>query len=492
MNPVVQPWHDANFFGFTHVPLVVFDLDLSIAPCLSEKWTINPDGKSIEFGLVQNATWHDGLPVTADDVAFTIDYWRKNDVGSEGFWYNSYLDRVDVVDDNTIRISFKDSVALGALIAQIPGTAIMPKHIWENVESPRDYNGKDAMIGCGPFTFERFDKDADVVYLKRNGNYFGGRPSIDEIQWRHFKTIESLLLAIKAGDIDAQFEYYNPVTGAYVTNLLGTDNVQLSTVQDVGVPLHLLFGFKKYPTNITEFRQAVSYAIDYQALVDMILAGYGKVPKKGYYPPTVQGYNSDLPSLEYDPDRAKGILDNLGLVDLDKDGLRELPDGKRLSIPITPLSGNPSTVRAAEVISHQLQSVGLDTYVESLGKEAERKKAYKDRDYYINIGFCTPWSNILAEGAATYFADMPGMYGTCKDPELIELVMKTIEAKDINELKNSRSDMQKYISRELPAIALVWGDAIYPYRTDHWDGWPSMYGYGPVNYWTWFNLKRSQ
>jgi peptide/nickel transport system substrate-binding protein len=492
MNPTVQPWHDANFFGVTHVPLVLFDLNLSIAPCLAEKWVINPDGRSIKFYLAQNASWHDGVPITAEDVAFTIDYWRKNEIGSEGFWYKSYLDRVDVLDNHTVTVAFNEPIALDALIAQIPGTAIMPKHIWENVVSPKDYDGKDAMIGCGPFIFEKFDKDADVVYLKSNVNYFAGKSTVDEIQWQHFKTLESLLLALKAGEIDAQFEYYNPVPGAYIANLLGANNVELSAVPDIGVPLHLVFGYKKYPTNLTEFRQAVSYAIDYQALVDMIVAGYGEVPRKGYYPPTVQGYNSDLPDLKYDPDKAKEILDGLGFLDQDEDGFRESPDGQRLCIPITPRTAQPSMVRAAEVISSQLQKVGLDTYVEVLSKEAESKKTFQDRDYYISIGYCTPFGNIIAEGAANYFTDMPGMYGTCNDSELISLVKGAIQSKDIHELKTCRNLIQEYISRELPAIALVWGNAVYPYRNDHWDGWSSMYGYGPVNYWTWFNLEEIQ
>lgn len=489
MNSVAQPWHDANFFGFTHVPLVIFKPDFNIAPGLAASWDIASDDKSVKFNLVKNATWSDGHPVTAEDVAFTIDYWSKNNIGSEGTWYQSYLDHVDVLDNHTVNVAFKEPIAFDALMAEIPGTYILPKHVWENVKSPKEYDGTDAMIGCGPFIFEKFDKDAEVVFLKANDKYFRGKTSIEEIEWRHFRTLESLLLALRAGEIDAQFEYYNPVPGASIANLVGSDNVELSVVSDVGVPLHLVFGFRKYPTNITKFREAISYAIDYQSLVEMIVAGYGEVPTKGYYPPTVQGYNSNLPSLEYNPEKAEEILDSQGFLDKDKDGFRESPDGKKLRIPIAPRMSQSYTVRAAEVISSQLQKVGLDSYVESLSSDAWGKKAWTDRDYYILLGYCTPFGNILAEGAATYFVDMPGMYGTCNDSELAALVQGAIKSKDLEELRDWRSKIQEYVSQELPAIALIWGDAIYPVRTDRWEGWTPMYGYGPVNYWSWFSLK---
>ena len=84
---------------------------------------------------------------------------------------------------------------------------------------------------------------------------------------------------------------------------------------------------------------------------------------------------------------------------------------------------------------------------------------------------------------------MPGMYGTCNDSELAALVQGAIKSKDLEELRDWRSKIQEYVSQELPAIALIWGDAIYPVRTDRWEGWTPMYGYGPVNYWSWFSLK---
>ncbi len=493
MNALTRPWYEeAYFFGVTHLPLVFYKPDMSLAPCLAEDWKISPDGKSIKFYLRKGVKWHDGKPVTAEDIAFNFEYWKKHKLFCQGNKFDVYLDHAEVLDDYTVDVVFTEPVALSMLQTYLKISTV-PKHVWEGIDEPKKYDGGDALIGCGPFVFERYDKDAETVYLKANRDYFAEKPSVDRIEWRYFRTRDSLLMALKKGEIDAKLEYYNPVPGVYAADLIKAKNVELCAVPDVGVPLHLVFGYRQYPTNMTEFRQAVSYAIDYQAIIDLIAVGYGEVPGKGYTPPVLPYYNPDLPKLEYNPEKAKEILDNAGFVDRDGDGLREAPDGSKLRLPVTPhvgyFSEDSYTIRAAEVINPQLRKVGLDTYVEVLSKDAAREKVSRDRDYYLVIGLSTPFAHFGTHAVARYCVDMPSMGGTCKDPELIDLVEKSLYSKDIEELKKWRSELQEYVARELPIIALIWGDAIYPYRSDRWEGWVPMYGYGPCNYWTWFNLK---
>nr|CBH39730.1 ABC transporter, solute-binding protein [uncultured archaeon] len=472
MSVFAKPWGDACFFGFTHVGLVVYKPDMSIAPGLAKDWEVAPDGKSIKFYLVENAKWHDGKPITAEDGAFNFEYWKKNMLWSQGRWYDSYLDHVDVLDDYTFEVFFTEPVAGVTLMTYIPATRFVPKHIWEEIEDPLEYSGSDALIGNGPFIFERCDKEAQVAYLKANRDYFAGKPSVDKIEWHYYRTLDTLLLALKKGEIDAQFDYYMPVPGVYAADLVKTENVELCVVPDVGTPLHLIFGYREYPTDVKEFRQAVSYAIDYQAIVDMIAAGYGEVAGKGYTPPTVPGHNPDLPKLEYNITKAEEILDNAGFVDQDGDGLREAPDGSKLQIPILPYPHIVGAVRAAEVIDRQLEKVGLDTSVEVQSWDIVREKVFwGDRDYYMVIGYATPFGNIAPPSGVIYFVDMPGLLGTCKDEELVSLVENIIHSKDIEEMESWVSEVQEYVAEEQPAIALIWGDAIYPYRSDKWEGW---------------------
>ena len=156
-------------------------------------------------------------------------------------------------------------------------------------------------------------------------------------------------------------------------------------------------------------------------------------------------------------------------------------------MPITP-DARPQYVRAGEVISKNLQDVGLNVYVEALSSDAFKKKLWTDRDYYIGIRYSTPYANLAGDTAAEYYVDLPGMFGTDTDPKILDIVTEAIQSRDMDELSQNRQAIQEYVAEEQPIIALVWGDAIYPVRTDRWEGWTPMYGYGPVNYWSWFSL----
>lgn len=348
-----RPWNAVNYLGFIDVGLVRSDEHLNILPCLAKDWKISEDGKSITFHLVDNATWHDGKPVTADDVKFTFDYNKKHDLSISYVYKNNY-DHVDVLDNHTVTLFASGPMGM-TLLGNLRTAYIIPKHIWEKVDDPRKYNGEDGMIGCGPFIFEKYDPVASEARFKANSDFFLGKPSIDEVEYKYYRTVDSMLLALKKGDIDTTFDYYMPISGVYAATLAGTDNINLGAVPDVGVKLTLVFGYNRFlkmmnESQFKEFRKAVSYAIDYQELVDMISSGYGEIPGQGYVPPTAIGYDRNIPKLEHNLTYADEILDRLGFIDTNGDGTRNLPDGSELSFTISVLKSDQEKVRAAEVV----------------------------------------------------------------------------------------------------------------------------------------------
>jgi len=125
----------------------------------------------------------------------------------------------------------------------------------------------------------------------------------------------------------------------------------------------------------------------------------------------------------------------------------------------------------------------------SLGSDAFKKKLWTDRDYLMAIGYSTPYANLAGDTAAEYYVDLPGLFSTSTAPNILEIVNETIRSRGMEELSQNRRAIQQYVAEEQPIIALIWGDAIYPVRTDRWEDWTPMYGYGPVNYWSWFSLK---
>jgi len=486
MNALVRPWYEnANeFYGTTHVGLAAFDSDLTPIPLLASKWEIASDGKSIRFYLAKNATWHDGKPLTSDDVKFTYEYWRDKHLYREGMWLNQYLDKVDVLDEYTGQIFLKEPYAYYVIKALFPTVYIVPKHVWEKVDDPKKYEEKDAMIGSGPFVFEKYDKDADTAYLKANPNYFKGKPAIDRIEWKHFRTMDSMLLALKKGEIDVILDDVLP-EGVLAPSLLGVKGVTLDVGTNQGLE-YLIFNYRKYPMNVTDFRKAVSYAIDYQSLVDAAQAGYGEVPGEGLIPSSVAEYNPDIPMLEYNISKANEILDSLKFIDTDGNGIRNLPNGADLRIELFAWPSEPKDERIAEMISYGLTKVGIDAEPLITEDATAQKIAYENKSFDMRVESHDPYMTALSFGLIDL---VPIQYGTWDDPKLMELYNRTMSAKSQKELKSAAFDLQDYYAKEMPAIALIWQKSIYPYRSDSFEGWIPLQGYGLTSYESWFNIK---
>jgi peptide/nickel transport system substrate-binding protein len=471
-----------ELFGATHVGLAFFDSDFAPKPCLADKWEVSSDGSSIKFYLVKNATWNDGKPVTANDVKFTYEYWRDNQLYRQGGWLDAYLDSVEVLDDYTGVIHLKEPYAYYFIKSLFPSVYIVPKHVWEKVEKPREYGEPDGMIGCGPFIFEKIDRDADTAYFKANPGYFNGKPAIDRIEWKHFRTVDSAILALKKGDIDVLID--ESPEGVLTPSLLGEKGVTIEVGPDPGLPL-LIFNYKKYPLNVTEFRRAVSYAIDYQALVDAIQAGYGEVPGAGILPSCIVEANPDLPKLEYNLTKANELLDSLNFKDTNGDGIRNLPNGTELRFQVIAWN-NQKHMRVAEMLSTMLRKAGVEFEPYTNELSVLQKMVWTDRSYDMHIDFHDPYMTAL--GFATIDL-VPLQYGTCTDPEFSELYNVTMSARTPEEMKAAVYELQDYYARELPGIALYWSKSIYPYRSDRFEGWIPLEGYGLTSHQSWFSLK---
>jgi peptide/nickel transport system substrate-binding protein len=348
------------------------------------------------------------------------------------------------------------------------------------------------MIGCGPFIFEKYDPAAQTAYFRANPNYFAGKVAVKELQIRQFKTTDSMVLALKKGEIDGVFGYYRPVPSSYASALSGDKNIELGRVQDAGVRCFLAFNHqdKYYPMKEQKFREAVSCAINYQQLIDVAAAGYGQVPTRGFIPPSLPEYNPNYPRLEYNPEKAKALLDELGFKDRDGDGIREFPDGKKLRFPVTPQDYvDKIYTRLAEVICQQLKAVGIDAFLDTevIGNlDKNRSRWFRDRDYWMFVGVCTP-AAMQTTGGLAYFVSTEGATGTCSDTEFVRIYQKVNFARSTSEYKSGLEEAQQYMHEKLPAFALIWADLLYPHRTDKYTGW-EFNSYG-MTHRSWLSLR---
>ena len=489
LSPVVTEgfWYGTGYTGFLHMPLITYRApDASFGPCLAEAWEVSEDNRSITFRLHRGARWHDGRPLTAADVAFTMEYLKEKELIGQ-LW--RFLEKAEALDEVTARISFTESVAYYQSMF-FPWPKILPQHIWESVEEPGVFQGDLAMVGSGPFALSQYDADARIATLRKVEDFFDGDTAIDELRIRFFGSTDALLLALKRGEIDVVMGPSNHVPLSHLPSLIGAEGVGLSIVEDSGVPLTMVFNYNTHPASIPAFRRAMSHAVDSATLIEAIVRGRGRKPELGFVPPALWTYGGPTTHLRHDPKRAAALLDSLGFADVDGDGVREDVDGSPFTLEIIPETWQDAgnAIRAVELIVYQLGQVGVRAKLTKYVEEQEYQLLWVDRSYTVYVGHATHAST--RDGGHVYFANYRDFsYGTFEDSSYFAILDRITHAADEAAYLEAVRESQLYNAAHLPGLALIWGEKVYVFRTDKFTGWRDMVGYGIPNYDSWFSLQ---
>ena len=168
-----------NYNGFTQGDFVYRDENNNLQPYFWKSFEISEDGKQIDFTIPLDAVWHDGEPVTMDDVVFTFEYMR--DVRKNGSLQN--LTEVKVTGDDSASLIFSEPDAYYWINSSCNNNAcVYAKHIWEGIDDPTTLDGPEAAIGCGPYKLVSYDSDAQVSYYEAvPENDFLGEITVDKV-----------------------------------------------------------------------------------------------------------------------------------------------------------------------------------------------------------------------------------------------------------------------------------------------------------------------
>ena len=298
--------------------------DFHTIPGLAESWKGSKDGLTWTYKLRPGLKWSDGKPLTAEDIAWNVNTSRDEE------WINHSATTVNLdataKDDTTVVI--KSKVPDPKLPTM--DVYILPKHIWGKMSA--DARGKYAAtdgVGSGPFVLDKFEK-GQFARFKANKYYWGGKPAVDEVVLRKFNNPDTMVAALKTGEIDAAED----IPGAAFDQLAKDDSIQ--TVEgNQGAMSEIAInggdGLKKpHPALLDpRVRQAIAHAIDKKTLVARVLNGHG-TPADTLSTSPDPKWTPDIPAdqlYDFDLDKAKQILEDAGYKDTDGDGVREMPGG---------------------------------------------------------------------------------------------------------------------------------------------------------------------
>jgi ABC-type transport system substrate-binding protein len=282
--------------------LVERDMDRNIVPGLATEWEISDDGLVYTFHLRKGVKFHDGTDFNAEDVKWTFDECLIPDSYCGSKWA-PYIKGVDILDDYTAQITlvapWYDFISLLAFEEDLD---ILSQ---ESVEKWGDDYGYQAAVGTGPFRFDHWTRDQETV-LVRNDEWWGAGeedlPYLDKLVYRPVieDSVKLIQLATKSVDL-----VYNVPFGDVSALMTDPNTVVLS--MPGGTIHYLAFVPTKPPFDNLKVRQAITMAIDKQAIVDTIFDGYAEVAN-GIFPPSLFVTKNDVVTWPYDPEQAKALL----------------------------------------------------------------------------------------------------------------------------------------------------------------------------------------
>jgi len=301
-----------------------------------------------------------------------------------------------------------------------------------------------------------------------------------------------MLQALANDEIDAVYGYSAPIDSTLIPTIEGNSAIDLGKSANTA-PYHIVFGFKKYPTNDLPFRQAVRYALDYELLCASIAGkNYGQIANEGAVSPTCLGYLDTLPTLAQNLEMANKVLDEAGYKDVNGDGYRELPDGSTMDVSIALQSGNDLYKRIAEIMQINLKAVGVRLTVDeqTISNSDYTNKLRNESAYEIYIGMTTT-GRAQWTGVVNYVADIMSnkKWGTYGDEAYMAAYNGMLYAGSYEEYIENFQKAQVINSEQAPVICLAISDAFFPYRTDYITGWTNYPAWGVINGATWYTVS---
>ncbi|HEA65942.1 MAG TPA: hypothetical protein ENI07_03840 [Desulfobacterales bacterium] len=262
------------------------------------KWL---DEKTIDVTIRKGMKFHDGQPVTLEDIKFSFEYGRKS-----GYLLSflENLDSVKIVGDDTLRFKLKGPDA-GFMFTVLSQVYILPKHIWSKVENPATF-ANEKMIGSGPFKFNYRRRDEELS-LKANKEHFAP-PKNDGYLYVVYGNVEAIVGALEQGQIDATAALLEPPQVARLEK-----SPDLKIVAPLSFGMYLLeYNTRIEPFNDVHFRRAISYAVPVPQMINQIMDGHAVPAGAMISPENKFWHNSQLPPWPYDMEKAKEELRKAG------------------------------------------------------------------------------------------------------------------------------------------------------------------------------------
>jgi len=512
----INPFQTALVVGFevftlNYELLLGFDVKLAPAPEFADSWTKSDDGLTYTFKINPDKKWSDGTPATSEDVRWTYQFILDAATSEAGATCLGYLDpylinaslkTVTAPDPQTVVLTLErpDERILQTYLP------ILPKHVWgtQTLATICDFQNEPPVVGSGPYQAQQWQTGQFVRFVK-NPNWMGAPLAADEVVLQIFKSSDTMVQALRAGELD----YARGVNADQFDALKGQPDIEKTDATANG---YTELGFNTYGTGTGKtikgggpstkalldpaFRDALGYAIDKKLLVERVLGGYGDPGTTGVPPFQTRWHKEPATPRIFDIEVARQKLDAAGYK-LDGAGKRLDKEGKPINLSLLFPDSEATYPQAAQFIQAWFQELGVgvapaqfdsDTLIDKmLPPEAGDYKAEFDMFIWGWGGDVDP--NSLLE---IFTCDQIGNSSDSLycNPAYDDLFQKQNAATSYEVRKGYMDQMQDLIYDEAPYHILFYDASLDGWRTDTFTGWQlqpagngsPLFGYGSYGY----------
>ena len=418
--------------------LIKLDYDYTKTPGLATEWKMSEDGKTWTFKLREGVKFHDGEPWNAEAAKFNWDErLAAAQDGASGFM--AQIESMETPEEYTFVVNFK--VPMFTFASEI--TAPMYSFI-----SPKAFNENHEVtgaVGTGPFKFESWTKDSDIV-LTSNEEYYAGAPKLDKLTFKIIPDSNARALALESGEIDM-------MSGRSALTSLETlkkkDNIQvLKTMGQTSV--FVLMNTKDEVLSDIYLREALACAVDFKSAVPALLSDLAE-PAQNLFSPVFGEYvDSGVQLPEYNAEKAAELLKKAGYEDTDGDGFVD-KNGKKLTLDITVASNNEEDKALCSIMQEQLKGAGIDLTITALDSSA-LKETTVSGDYQLTLQGqnYVPNDDPTINYAGYWHSD--SYYHVYADETLDGMIEQLRASLDSEERIKLHKEIQKYILDKTPVI----------------------------------------
>jgi microcin C transport system substrate-binding protein len=357
--------------GYVMDALLAHDIETyAWKPRLAEKWEISKDNKVFTFFLRKNSFFHDGKPVTAEDVKFSFDAIFEPAYNAAHLRpYYEGIAKVEVIDPYTVKVTAKDTYFKN--FDQIATMSIIPKHVYSDVEKSKKMTR--TLIGSGPYALDKFER-GQILSLKKFDKWYGkddkewkGAFNFSSINMRFYKEDAIILEHAKKGDLD----YVKLTSEAYVKKTDGAPwgkTIIKHKVENSAPKNYNFIGwnFRREMFQDKDVRVALAHLMNREEMNKKFRYGMAELATGPTYIRSEYASKTVKPLL-FDPKTANELLTKAGWKDSDKDGILDKTiNGKKVSFRFTLIHPNKDSEKYWTMYKEDLKKAGIDMEIKYL------------------------------------------------------------------------------------------------------------------------------